>query len=130
MLPDHCRTHARTQQVTVYIWLPCPSVCRSLEIRGPVRPSIEVMKPKSGLVCPSLFCSRSFSALIPGVFFFPPFSGGLPRVNTRFFFFFSRPFPTGCPRLIPRVFFSHPFLAGCPRLIPGFFCLKLLLYNF
>jgi hypothetical protein len=35
-------------------------------------------------------------------FFFSPFSGGLPMVNTR-------------------VFFSRPFLAGCPGLIPGFF---------
>ncbi len=34
-------------------------------------------------------------------FFFSPFSGGLPKVNTRVFYFFFRPFPTGCPGLIP-----------------------------
>jgi hypothetical protein len=35
-------------------------------------------------------------------FFFPALSGGLPKVNTRVFFF-------------------HPFQAGCPGLILGFF---------
>ncbi len=69
------------------------------------------------------------------VFFFPPFSGGLPRVNTRVFFF--PPFSGGLPRVnTRRVFFSRPFPAGslcmaelvsvyfkwcCPGLILGFF---------
>jgi hypothetical protein len=75
-------------------------------------------------------------------FFFPPFSCGLPWVNTRgFFFFFSHPFLAGCPGLITRVFFFfslppfsgglprvnttvffffRPFPAGCPELIPEF----------
>ncbi len=58
-------------------------------------------------------------------------SGRLPRVNTRVFFFFFRPFLAGCPRLIPRFsffLFFRPFSAGSlcrrrtyPGLIPGFF---------
>ncbi len=67
------------------------------------------------------------------VFFFRPFSANCPGLIPRVFFFFLllRPFPAGllcrrrtCPGLIPRVFsFPRPFPAGCPRLIPGFFFL-------
>ncbi len=42
-----------------------------------------------------------------------------------FFLFFSRPFLTGCPGLIPGFFyffFLLPFLAGCLGLILGSFC--------
>jgi hypothetical protein len=58
------------------------------------------------------------------VFFVLPFSGGLPRVNTRgFFFFFFLPFSGGLPWVNTRVFyfiyfifiFSRPFPAGCRR---------------
>jgi hypothetical protein len=87
--------------------------------------SVEVPKSRSRswnrgpAVCPGL---------IPGVFF-SSFSGGLPRVNTRVFF--SRPFPMGCPRLIPS-FFIYLFLflffpAGSlcrRRTCPGFFFKK------
>ncbi len=86
-------------------------------------------------VCPCVRASRSwnrgpeigvffFFGRLPRVntrgFVFPPFSGGLPRVNTRVFFFFSfRPFPAGCPGLIPRflffVFFSLFFSSALFR---------------
>ncbi len=36
------------------------------------------------------------------------------------FIYLFRPFPAGCPGLIPGFFF-RPFPAGCPWLIPGFF---------
>ncbi len=60
-------------------------------------------------------------------FFLSVLSGGLPMVNTKVFlfaFFFSRPFPAGCPGLIPWFFcfFFRSFPAGCPGLISGFFC--------
>ncbi len=60
--------------------------------------------------------------VIPGFFFFSflfssPFSGGLPRVNTRVFFlnYFFRPFPASCPGLIPGFSFFPPFPGGLPK---------------
>ncbi len=52
--------------------------------------------------------------LIPGFFwfFFLPFFGGLPRVNTRVFLFFFPPFFGGLPRVNTGVFFFYPFLAS------------------
>ncbi len=40
-------------------------------------------------------------------FFFPPFSSGLPRVNTRVFF--SPPFSSGLPKVNTKVFFPALF---------------------
>jgi hypothetical protein len=60
-------------------------------------------------MCPSDDVLATFSVAEPAsafsmaeparfFFFFSPFSGGLPRVNTRVFF--PRPFPADCPGLI------------------------------
>jgi hypothetical protein len=94
-----------TWQTNIILYINCivrPSVYRGSKIRGPVHPSVEVLKPKSGPVCLSLCRSRPF-----------PRSNCRRRcclkstataaVNTKGFFFF------------------RPFLADCPRLIPGFF---------
>jgi hypothetical protein len=68
---------------------------------------------------PALF-QRAAQGYYQGFFFFPPFSGGfavygttslcifqmvLPRVNTKVFFF--RPFPAGCPGLIPGFYYYY-----------------------
>jgi hypothetical protein len=43
------------------------------------------------------------------VFFSPPFSDGLPRVNTRVFFF-PRPYPAGCPCMFSLGIFQRIFI--------------------
>jgi hypothetical protein len=60
------------------------------------------------------FLARKGWAAGPPFFFFFFALFGLPRVNTRVFF--SRPFPTGCPGLIPGVFFF--FQRVCNRGYP------------
>ncbi len=70
-----------------------------------VRPSVrrDVSPAFSGAESTS-----AFSVVEPAlVFFFPPFSGGLPRVNTRvffcffvFLFFFLPPFSGGLPKIV------------------------------
>jgi hypothetical protein len=47
--------------------------------------------------------ASTFSMAEPALVFFPPFSGRLPRVNTRVFF--SPPFSGGLPRVNTKVFF-------------------------
>jgi hypothetical protein len=46
-----------------------------------------------------------------GFFFSPPFSGGLPRVNTTVFLFFFPPFSGGLPRVNTKVLFCFFFSA-------------------
>jgi len=67
----------------------------------------------------SLCRRRTCPGLIPGILFFsPPFSGGLPRVNTRvFFFLFFPPFSGGLPRVNTTSWFSG---CGISILGPGF----------
>jgi hypothetical protein len=123
-------------------YLVCPSVYRGPEIRGsglesrdlktqigtrvffffffpPICPSPESRGPETQIRTRVFFFFRPFPAgcprLIPGflfiyLFIFLPFFGGMPKVNTRvfFFFFFLRPFPTGYSGLILGfIFFRH-----------------------
>ncbi len=92
----------------LFLFRPFPACCPGLK--------------RGGFFFPRPFpagCQRLIRPLSFLFSFFSPFSGGLPRVNTRVFVF--PPFSGGLPRVNTRVFFSRPCPAGCPGLIPWFF---------
>ncbi len=84
----------RSRAPTKYFFRPFPAGC----------PGVFFFRPfPAGSLCRRRTCP----GLIPGFFFSPPYSGGLPRVNTRVFF--SPPFSGGLPRVNTRVFFFFFF---------------------
>jgi hypothetical protein len=55
-------------------------------------------------------CPGLISGFFSFSFFFPPFSGGLPRVNTRLFLFFPHPYSAGCPCMFSLGIFQRIFV--------------------
>ncbi len=103
-------THILFINCVVYLWV-CPSI--EVPILG-FRTSID---RRTGPFCrsrpfPHSNCRRRCCLKSTATAVSPPFSDGLPRVNTKVFF--SRPFPAGCPGLIPRFFFFFPALFRWP----------------
>ncbi len=84
----------------------CDLTAAAAETTCPVKRKYPTCHPPRGGPPPS---TKAW-ACIPSPSYGRPFSDGLPRVNTRVFFcFFSRPFPAGCPGLIPGFFFFFLF---------------------
>ncbi len=112
----------------------CPSVRRGLDfefqdLHGQIDMTFFFFRPFRGSNCDRRCCHHHYSSFHRHrpffFFFFSPFSGGLPRVNTKVFLFFFSPFSSGLPRVNTKVFFfffSRPFPAGCLR---SFFFLTL-----
>jgi hypothetical protein len=99
-------------------------LCPSVETKV-LKPRFETEVLKSGCFFFHPF-PTGCPGLIPGLFYFilfyfSPFSGGLPRVNTRvyfiLFYFIFPPFSGGLPRVNTRGFFFPPFSNGLPRIV-------------